>query len=67
MLMSALTIIKDAALFIALVITALVLDVIVHIHCGLLHIIKHEPFKPCVSDIEDDEFIDDFDIYAYSE
>jgi hypothetical protein len=65
--MNVLTTIKDTLLFIALVITALVIDAIIYIHCGLLHVIKHEPFKPCVSDIEDNEFIEDLDIYAYSE
>jgi len=64
--MSALTAIKDALLFIALVIIVLVIDAIIYIHCGLLHVIKHEPFKPCVSDFEDMDPIDDFDIYAYS-
>ena len=67
MLMSALTTIKDAILFIALVIVALVIDAIIYIHCGLLHLTKNEPFKPCVSDFEDMDPIEDYDPYVYNE
>jgi hypothetical protein len=67
MLMSALTTIRDAILFIALVIVVLVIDAIIYIHCGLLHIIKHEPFKPCVRGIEDMGPIDDYDYYVNNE
>jgi len=67
MLMSTLTTIKDALLFIALVIVVLVIDAIIYIHCGLLHVIKHEPFKPCVSDFEETDLIEDYDPYVYSE
>jgi len=67
MLMSALTTIRDAILFIALAIVVLVIDAIIYIHCGLLHIIKHEPFKSCVRDIEDMSPIDDYDYYVNNE
>ena len=64
--MSALSIIKDAMLFVALVIVVLVIDAIIYIHCGLLHLAKNEPFKPCISDFEDDP-IDDYDYFVYNE
>jgi hypothetical protein len=65
--MSALTTIKDAMLFVALVIVVLVIDAIIYIHCGLLHLAKNEPFKPCVKDIEDMDPIDDYDYYVNNE
>jgi len=67
MLMSTLTTIRDTILFIALVIVVLVIDAIIYIHCGLLHVIKHEPFKLCVSDFEDSDLIEDYDLYVYNE
>jgi len=67
MLMSTLTTIRDTILFIALVIVVMVIDAIIYIHCGLLHVIKHEPFKPCVSDFEDSDLIEDYDLYIYNE
>jgi hypothetical protein len=67
MLMSALTTIKDAMLFMALAIVVLVIDAIIYIHCGLLRLTKNEPFKPCVKDIEDMDPIDDYDYYVYNE
>jgi len=67
MLMSALTTIKDAILFIALVIVVLVIDAIIYIHCGLLHLTKNEPFKPCVSDFEETDLIEDYEPYVYNE
>ncbi len=67
MLMSALTTIKDAMLFVALAIVVLVIDAIIYIHCGLLHLTKNEPFKPCVSDFEDMDPIDDYDYYVNNE
>jgi hypothetical protein len=65
--MSALTTIKDAMLFIALAIVVLIIDAIIYIHCGLLHLTKNEPFKPCVKDIENMDPIDDYDYYVYNE
>ena len=65
--MSTLTTIKDAILFIALAIVVLVIDAIIYAYCGFLHIIKHEPFKPCVKDIEDMDPIDDYDYYVNNE
>ncbi len=65
--MSVLTTIKDAMLFIALAIVVLVIDAIIYIHCGLLHLTKNEPFKPCVKDIEDMDSIDDYDYYVHNE
>ena len=67
MLMSALTTIRDAVLFIALVIVVLVIDAIIYIHCGLLHLIKNEPLKPCISDFEETDLIEDYDPYIYNE
>jgi hypothetical protein len=54
-------------LFIALAIVVLVIDAIIYIHCGLLHIVKHEPLKPCISDFEETDLIEDYDPYVYSE
>ena len=65
--MDALTTIKDALLFIALVLLVLIVEAIVHIQCGFLYITKHEPYKPCVSDFEDPDLIEDYDPYVYSE
>jgi len=67
MLMSTLTTIKDAILFIALAIVVLVVDAIIYIHCGLLHLTKNEPFKPCISDFEETDLIEDYDPYVYNE
>ena len=65
--MTVLTTIKDAFLFIALVLLVLIVEVIVRIQCGFLYITKHEPYKLCVSDFEDSDLIEDYDPYAYSE
>ena len=54
-------------LFVVLAIVVLVIDAIIYIHCGLLHLTKNEPFKPCVKDIEDMDPIDDYDYYVYNE
>ena len=64
---NALSSFRDALELMALLILALIIDAIVYIHCGLLHLIKGEPFRLCVNDSEDVDFIEDFDPYVYNE